>query len=114
MNINCRSVVDKNTELRYFTDQTKPDIIVGTESWLNDNHYNNENFDTEQYSIFRKDREEKRGGGVFLAIRQSLNPTCQPEQDSSAEIVWTKVDIPGLKMCTSAPTTSQKRTINKV
>ena len=97
VNINCRSVVDKDTELKYFTDQTKPDIIVGTESWLNDNHYNNEIFDTEQYSIFRKDRKEKRGGGVFLAIRHSLNPTCQPELDSSAEIIWAKVDIPGLK-----------------
>ena len=98
VNINCRSVVDKNTEIKYFTDQTKPDIIVGTESWLNDNHFNNEIFDTEQYSIFRKDREEKRGGGVFLSIRHSLNPTCQPELDSSAEIIWAKVDIFGLKI----------------
>ena len=39
VNINCRSVVDKNTEIKYFTDQTKPDIIVGTGSWLNDSHY---------------------------------------------------------------------------
>ena len=105
VNINCRSLVDKRTELNYFTDQTKPDIIVGTESWLNDNHCNSEIFDTEQYSIFRKDREWKRGGGVFLAIRHSLNPTSQPELDSSAEIIWAKVV---LKMYTSAPITSQK------
>ena len=97
MNINCRSIVEKRTELKYFTDQTKPDIIVGTESWLNDNHYNSEIFDTEQYSIFRKDRKGKRGGGVFLAIKHSLNPTSQPELDSSAEVIWAKVDIPCLK-----------------
>ena len=36
-------------------------------------------------------------GGVFLAIKHSLNPVCQPELDSSAEIIWAKVDIPGLK-----------------
>ena len=95
--MNCRSVVDKRTELKYFTDQTKPDIIAGTESWLNDNHYKSEIFDTQQYSIFRKDRKEKRGGGVFLAIKHSLNPVSQPELDSSAEVIWAKVDIPGLK-----------------
>ena len=97
MNINCRSIVEKRTELKYFTNQTKPDIIVGTESWLNDNHYNSEIFDTEQYSIFRKDRKWKRGVGVFLAIKHSLNPTSQPELDSSAEVIWAKVDIPGLR-----------------
>ena len=39
----------------YFTDQTKPDIIAGTESWFNDNHYNSDNFDTHQ----EKNRKEK-------------------------------------------------------
>ena len=96
-NIKCRSIVEKRTELKYFTDQTKPDIIIGTESWLNDNHYNSEIFDTEQYSIFCKDRKGKRGGGVFLAIKHSLNPKSQPELDSSAEVSLAKVDIPGLK-----------------
>ena len=97
MNINCRSVVEKKVEFQYFTDQTKPDIIVGTESWLTDNHYNSEIFDTDQYSIFRKDRKGRRGGGVFLAIKHSLNPVSQPELDTSAEVIWAKIDIPGLK-----------------
>ena len=74
-----------------------PDIIVGTESWLNDTHSNNEVFNTESYSIFRKDRKNRKGGGVFLAIRHSLNPVSQPELDSDSEIVWAKIDIPGLK-----------------
>ena len=32
-----------------------------------------------------------------MAIRHSLDPTCHPELDSSAESILAKVDIPGLK-----------------
>ena len=31
LNMNCRLDVDKNLELKHLTDQTKPDIIAGTE-----------------------------------------------------------------------------------
>ena len=97
LNINCRSVVEKKLELKYLTDQTRPDIIAGTESWLNDSHYNNEIFDKDSYSIFRKDRKNRKGGGVFLAIKHYLNPVGQPELDSESEIIWAKIDLPGLK-----------------
>ena len=52
LNINCRSVIEKKLELKFLTDQTRPDIIAGTESWLNDSHCSNEIFDTDYYSIF--------------------------------------------------------------
>ena len=98
LNMNCRSVVDKKKlELKHLTDQTKPGIIAGTESWLNATHFNNEIFDTETYSIFRKDRKGRKGGGVFLAIKHCLNPVSQPDLYSESEIVWAKIDIPGLK-----------------
>ena len=97
LNMNCRSVVDKKLELKHLTDQTKPDIIAGTESWLNETHYNNEIFDTETYSIFRKDRKNRKGGGVFLAIKHCLNPVSQPDIDSESEIIWAKIDLPGMK-----------------
>ena len=97
LNINCRSVVEKKLELKYLTDQTRPDIIAGTESWLNDSHYNNEIFDTDSYSIFRKDRKNRKGGGVFLAMKHYLNLVGQPELDSESEIIWAKIDLPGLK-----------------
>ena len=31
INVNCRSVVDKKLELKHLSDQTRPDIIAGTE-----------------------------------------------------------------------------------
>ena len=97
INVNCRSVVDKKLELKHLSDQTRPDIIAGTESWLNDTHFNSEIFDTDTYSIFRKDRKNKKGGGVFLAIKHCLNPVGQPDLDSESEIIWAKIDIPGFR-----------------
>ena len=34
MNINCRSLLDKKSEFQTVLDYTKPDIVMGTESWL--------------------------------------------------------------------------------
>lgn len=48
------------------------DIIVLTETWLNNDHFSSEYFD-HNFTIFRKDRYEtgsalKRGGGVLIAV----------------------------------------------
>ena len=34
---------------------------------------------------------------MFLAIKHYLNPVGQPELDSESEIIWAKIDLPGLK-----------------
>ena len=48
--------------------QVKPDIIVGTELWLTSDITNSEIFSKDLYTIYRKDRTGRKGGGVFLAI----------------------------------------------
>ena len=73
---------------KYFTDQTKPDIIVGTESWITTAKSLTQN--NIQYLV-------KIGKGKGDEEKHSLKPTSQPELDSSAEVIWAKVDVPGLK-----------------
>ena len=34
---------------------------------------------------------------MFLATKHRLNPVIQPDLDSDSEIIWAKIDIPGLK-----------------
>ena len=34
---------------------------------------------------------------MFLAIKLCLNPVSQPDLDSESEIIWAKIDIPGMK-----------------
>ena len=60
------------------------------------------------------DRKNRKGGGVFLAIKHYLNPVGQPELDSESEIIWTKIDLPGLKMCLFALFISQRKMTMRV
>ena len=71
--INFQSYFNKRAELANLVEETKCDIIIGTETWLTDEHQNSElllnNFD-----IFRKDRKT-RGGGVLIATKK--RPMCR-------------------------------------
>ena len=55
MLINCRSVKNKVADIAAITDEHKPDIILGNESWLTPDIGNNEIFPID-YNVFRKDR----------------------------------------------------------
>ena len=47
LNINCQSLPAKKEPFLCLIDQHKPDIIIGTESWLTSQHTDNECFPTE-------------------------------------------------------------------
>lgn len=79
------------------------DIIFITESWLNDTVVNSELIDENQYSIFRRDRSsassfKKEGGGVFIAVRNSLRPEVLVNFNSEAEDVWVMVRLNNIRM----------------
>ena len=44
MNINCQSLVNKKAEFYSLLVTHKPDIVIGTESWLTPNHSDSEFF----------------------------------------------------------------------
>ncbi len=72
---------------------TQPDIIIGTESWLDPSVKNNECF-LQNFKIFRRDRPEgQRGGGVFVAIRYLFMLSQVTELESECEMVWAKLEI---------------------
>ena len=71
INLNCQSIKNKKAEFLALVESCKPDIIFGTESWLNNNVFDAEYF-PENYSFVRKDRPEPQkggGGGVFIAVK---------------------------------------------
>jgi len=64
-NIIFQSIMNKKADFQEFIYNYKPDIIVGTETWLSANVNNNEIVPPEwNYNIYRKDRP----GGVMIAI----------------------------------------------
>ena len=48
------------------------DIITLTETWLDDNFLDSE-LHLNDYNIFRKDRSNRHGGGVLLAIKDQIS-----------------------------------------
>ena len=95
LNINFQSIKTKQDQLRNLIDSTKPDIIIGTETWIDDSITDNQIFPP-GYQLFRKDRN-LHGGGVLVAVNSDY--LCSPltELQTDCEIVWCKLELAGQK-----------------
>ena len=90
--INFQSIFNKRAELANLADETKCDVIIGTETWLT-NEIQNSELLLSDFDIFRKDRKT-RGGGVLIATKKEL---CAEEIPSSsdAETVFCRMNFKG-------------------
>ena len=71
-------------------------MIFGTESWLGTNIKDHEVFPS-GYSVYRKDREIGRGGGVFIAVKDHIMSSQITDFDTDCEILWVKISIASCK-----------------
>ena len=92
VNINFQSIKNKKPEFLNLIDSVKPDIIIGTESWLTSDVYSSEIFPP-SFTIFRKDRQHQKGGGVFIAVRQEFQASELHHINISSETLWIKVKL---------------------
>ena len=94
--INFRSAVGKVPQISFLLQSTKPDIILGCETWMDDTIKSSEIFPAE-YKIFRKDRN-RNGGGVLIAANENLSCTVESNLNNShcdCEIIWIKIKVKG-------------------
>lgn len=93
LNINFQSICNKKLELQEIIDSAKPDIIIGTETWLDKSIATSEILPTNLYNVYRNDRlsnnKDKSHGGVLLTITKEFK--------SNSEIVWAEINIKGAK-----------------
>jgi hypothetical protein len=93
---NVQSLLSKFDELLICIQDTQPDIIAFTETWLHDDINNSEIY-IEGFQIIRNDREStKRGGGVILYVRKDI-PVLHLSTESTAatpESIWVSVKPP--------------------
>jgi hypothetical protein len=68
-----------------------PDIIFGTESWI-DSSVKDAQILPGGFNIYRNDRN-LNGGGVLLAVKDTLLTSAVPELQTNCEIVWCKLEI---------------------
>jgi len=76
---------------------TQADIILGTESWLDESVKSAEVF-PHNFKPYRRDRKTgKQGGGDFILVSTNLESEEPTELtvDEELEVVWSKIKIKG-------------------
>ena len=69
--LNARSIINKKNELNIMVEDIDPHIIGITESWSNTDITDAE-LGLTGYVMFRRDRIGRRGGGVILYVKESI------------------------------------------
>lgn len=74
------------------------DIIILTETWLNESVCSAELFD-DRYIVYRRDRNnsKKDGGGVLIAVLKSIKSKRLIQWESQCEDLWLIVEVPQMK-----------------
>ena len=88
--VNFCSVTNKQTQLEAFLFSNDIDILVGTESHLDDTISNSEILPN-NFCTYRKDRNSN-GGGVFISVKNTI-PSFEIDTDTTIEIVWTYLNV---------------------
>ena len=89
---NARSIRNKFGELQVYITSEKLDVVVITESWINENLLADRIIDygIDNYDIFAYQRKTKLGGGILVYIKKHLKPvaviSCKLCED--VESVW--------------------------
>lgn len=108
LNINFRGIRGKVSDFLNLLFSLKPDIILGTESWLSAEIHNSEVFPN-NYQVFRKDRlisdsdatdyteGDRNWGGVFIAIKAGIACEDLPSLNVNCEITWCKIILSNKK-----------------
>ncbi len=90
--VNCNGVMSKKAELSNLTNYTNPDILLLTETKI-DNTISTSEFLPDGYTgEFRKDRT-MGGGGVLIAIKSIYNAESIDLIDINAETVWAEISL---------------------
>ena len=92
LNINCQGLRTKISEFKSLLLYTKPDIVCGNESWLVKDIKSSELF-PDEYQVFRKDRIDGGGGGVFILVKKNLIALQLENFDSDCEVIWVKIQL---------------------
>lgn len=92
-NINFQSIKLKQCSLSNVLESVKPDIVFGTETWL-DGHIKDSEIFPKDYKVFRKDRAAS-GGGVLIAVKDEFDCEDVPELDAECELIWAKIKLIG-------------------
>ncbi|BHF66094.1 hypothetical protein SprV_0200910800 [Sparganum proliferum] len=92
---NAQSLLSKSDELKIYVNQTLPDVISITETWLSASVDDRE-VASSGYHLFRKDRSGRQGGGVLTYVKYGLFASEKEGQLArTTETLWLTIKTPG-------------------
>lgn len=98
VHINFQSLREKKSQFFSFVELNKPDIIVGTETWLTKDMFDSEYFPPELgFTVYRRDRIGQKGGGVIILVKSHLSSEERSEYNSDCENLWVQLNLVGSK-----------------
>jgi hypothetical protein len=90
--INARSLYPKIDEISWIVQNSGVDVVCISETWLNDSVLDSD-IGIEGYTLFRKDRLSKKGGGVAIYINNCF--TVKERRDiitnCDLEMIWCEI-----------------------
>ncbi|KAK4832451.1 hypothetical protein QYF61_023175 [Mycteria americana] len=86
---NARRMGNKQEELEAIVHQENYDMVAIRETWWDDLH--NWSAAMDGYKLFRRDRRGRRGGGVALYVRESLDSLELDDGDDRVECLWVRI-----------------------
>ena len=96
--INFQSLREKKLQFFSFVELNKPDIIVGTETWLTKEMFDSEFLPSELgFTVYRRGRIGQKGGGVIILVRSALSSEEKSEFNSDCENLWVQLNLVGSK-----------------
>ena len=98
LNMNFQSLKNKKPDLLEIIDSVKPDIFMGTETWLDSNIFSYDYCPSNSYNVYRHDIppniEDQSHGG---AIKKDFVSSEITELKTNCEIIWADINIAGSK-----------------
>ena len=79
--VNARSIKNKVQQLHAILHLNDIDLVAITETWLNASVESAEIFDS-SYQVYRKDRLDRRGGGILIAFKNHLKVSSRYDLSS--------------------------------
>ena len=98
LNVNCQSLHAKREPFHLMVNRIKPDLVIGTESWLKEGDTDASVFPTTDCEILRKDRKTDAHGGVFIMARKDLILVREEKLETNCELLWGRLNLYGSKM----------------
>ena len=81
-----------------FVELNKPDIVVGTETWLTKEIFDSKFFPPElRFTVYLRDRTGQKGGGVIILVKSALSSEEKSEFNSDCENLWVQLNLVGSK-----------------